>query len=49
MLVESRFADLALQVQTPRCKRIQRYDTPPQMPAVAQETVAALHGWPSAP
>ena len=47
VLVESRFADRALQVQTPRGKRIQRYEAPPQMPRVAQETVAAVCGWPT--
>jgi hypothetical protein len=49
VLVESRFADGALEIQTPRRKRIQRYEAPRQMPVVAQETVAALRGWPSGP
>ncbi|HZS02042.1 MAG TPA: hypothetical protein VFE37_25215 [Chloroflexota bacterium] len=49
VLVESRFADRALQVQTPRRKRIHRYEAPRQMPAVAQETVAAVSHWLSAP
>jgi hypothetical protein len=47
VLVESRFADRALQIQTPRRKRIQRYEAPVQMPLVAQETVAAVCAWPS--
>ncbi|HEY7067209.1 MAG TPA: hypothetical protein VII06_37450 [Chloroflexota bacterium] len=49
VLVESRFAERALQVQTPRAKRIQRYETSPQMPRGAEETVAAVRGWPSGP
>jgi hypothetical protein len=49
VLVESRFADGALQIQTPRRKRIQRYEAPLQMPLVAQETVAAVCTWPSGP
>src|SRR3954454_10875668 len=28
VLVESRFADRALEIQTPGCKRIQRYEAP---------------------
>ena len=47
VLVESRFADRALEIQTPRRKRILRYAAPMQMPLVAQETAAAVCTWPS--
>jgi hypothetical protein len=49
VLVESRFADRTLQIQTPYHKRIQRYEAPLQMPLVAQETAAAVCTWTSGP
>ena len=47
LLVAHDQAERALQVQTPRRKRIQRYEAPVQKPLVAQETVAAVCAWPS--
>ena len=48
VVVELRFADGVLEIQTPRRKRVQRYEAL-QMPQVAHETAAAMCGWPTEP
>jgi hypothetical protein len=49
LVVESRFAEHALEIHTPRRKRIQRYAHLADRDALCREMVQALCSWPSSP
>jgi hypothetical protein len=49
LLAESRFADHALAIDTPRGKRVQYYAAPADPRQLARELIDDLASWPNAP